>query len=211
MIIKTFPSGPLLTNTYIISCENSKRACVIDCAPFSTEAVVHYLKSNDLTPEKIILTHSHWDHIADVSHLKKHYDLPVYIHEDDVKNLQSPGSDGIPCRVPIEGITPDFFLKEDDLITIGDLTFKIIHTPGHSPGGVCLYNEKQAILISGDTLFAGSIGLINLPTGNPKAMWKSLKKLEILPSKTIVYPGHAEPTTIGDEHWLPNAEKYFGN
>lgn len=211
MIIKKFPSGPIATNTYIISCETSLEACIIDCPPSSAKAVIQYIEENQLVPQKIILTHSHWDHIGDVSFLKKHYNVPVYIHEDDVKNLEIPGSDKIPCRLSIEGVKADFFLKENDLVNVGELNFKVIHTPGHSPGSICLYSKEEKVLISGDTLFKGSMGLINLPTGNPKAMWESLKKLAKLPPETKVYPGHEGSTTIGSEPWLESAEKRFGN
>lgn len=211
MIIKKFPSGPIATNTYIISCDKTRNACIIDCPPSSAKAVIQYIQENQLIPQKIILTHSHWDHIGDVSFLKNHYNIPVYIHENDVKNLELPGSDKIPYRVSIEGVKADFFLNEDDLVNVGELNFKVIHTPGHSPGSICLYSFDDKVLISGDTLFRGSMGLINLPTGNPKAMWESLKKLAKLPPETKVYPGHEGTTTIGSEPWLESAEKRFGN
>jgi glyoxylase-like metal-dependent hydrolase (beta-lactamase superfamily II) len=211
MIIKAIPSGPFETNAYIVVCLNSLTALIIDPAPDSADAIISYLAENNLKPEKILLTHSHWDHIADVASLKKLYDIPVFIHPDDIKNLEIPGSDGLPCWIEIEGVKADGFLNEGDFITCGNLKFNVIHTPGHSPGCICLYEKDEKVLLSGDTLFKGSIGNLSFATARPKKMWESLKKLEKLPGETKVYPGHGPSTTILSESWLGNAEKIFGN
>lgn len=92
---------------------------------------------------------------------------------------------------------------------MGEFEFVIIHTPGHSPGSICLYDPKHQILISGDTLFKGSIGTLSLPTSQPDRMWPSLEKLGALPVETQVYPGHGEKTCIKDERWLKNAKEIF--
>lgn len=211
MIIKAIPSGPFETNAYIISSEDSHLALIIDPAPDSSHSIINYLTENNLKPEKIILTHSHWDHIADTADLKKHYQIPVLIHEEDAGNLEVPGSDGLPCWISIEGVKADGFLQDGDVLSVGNMNFSVIHTPGHTPGGICLYNAQDNVLISGDTLFKGSIGNISFPTARPKLMWESLKKLAKLPPNTVVYPGHGPKTTISSESWLPNAEKIFGN
>jgi glyoxylase-like metal-dependent hydrolase (beta-lactamase superfamily II) len=211
MIIKAIPSGPFETNAYVLGCPDFHLALIIDPAPDSSASIIDYLTKNNLKPEKILLTHSHWDHIADVACLKKHYHIPVLIHEEDAKNLEMPGSDGLPCWISIEGIKADSYLNEGDNINCGNLSFIVIHTPGHSPGCICLYEEKQNVLISGDTLFKGSIGNLSFATARPKKMWESLKKLGKLPPSTKVYPGHGPSTTIGIESWLSNAENFFGN
>ncbi len=211
MIIKAIPSGPFETNAYIISCKETLESAIIDPAPESYPLIVKYLNDNDLKPVKIILTHSHWDHIADVAPLIERYNIPVLIHSEDLQNLEFPGSDGLPCWISFKGVKPDILLCEGDLIAIGKLNFTVIHTPGHTPGGICLYSERERTLISGDTLFKGSIGNISFPTARPKLMWASLKKLEKLPLDTVVYPGHGEKTTIGSESWLSKAEQIFGN
>jgi len=211
MIIKALPSGPFETNAYVVSCEETKSALIIDPAPSSSSSIIKYLAENNLKPEKIVLTHSHWDHIAETAYLKKYYQIPVFIHKDDLENLETPGTDGLPCWITIEGVKPDAFLKEGDEVIVGSFKFIVIHTPGHTPGGICLYEEKEKILISGDTLFKGSIGNISFPTARPKLMWESLKKLAKLPPETNVFPGHGPKTTILLESWLPNAEKIFGN
>jgi|694.fasta_scaffold49778_5 hydroxyacylglutathione hydrolase len=211
MLVQTFPSGPLETNAYVAACAKTKKAAIIDPAPDSFESISEYLDSQHLIPDKILLTHSHWDHIADASFFKKHYAIPVYIHVEDVPNLKEPGADGLPCWIDIEGVIPDGYLQEKDPIDVGMIVFKVLHTPGHTPGSVCLYSEGDAVLFSGDTLFRGSIGKLSFPTSKPNLMWPSLQKLAKLPSNTKVYPGHGADTTIGQESWLPNAQQIFGN
>ena len=182
----------------------------MDPAPDCFKEICSYITENKLVPSKILLTHSHWDHIADTSLFKKHYHLPVYIHALDAPNLQKPGSDLLPCWISIEGVQPDVLIEENSEIQIGaDLKFKVICTPGHTPGGVCFYCEMEHVLFSGDTLFQGTIGNLSFPTARPHLMWESLKKLSLLPSETVVYPGHGPSTTIGKEPWLSRAKEFF--
>ena len=100
-------------------------------------------------------------------------------------------------------------LEDKDKLKVGKVELQVIHTPGHTPGSICLYIPKENVLISGDTLFAGSIGNISFPTSKPKLMWESLKKLSKLTPDTKVLPGHGQSTTIGKEKWLNKAEDYF--
>ena len=209
-MIQSFTSGPFQTNAIVISCDQTRKAAIIDPSPGSMELITGYIEKENLQPEKILLTHSHWDHTADVSKVKKKYSIPVFIHEEDKKNLIFPGADGLPLIVEIEGVEPDHLIKEGDTIMVGQLHLEVIHTPGHSPGGVCFYCSEENILISGDTLFKGSIGNLSLPTSDPDTMWPSLKKLHTLPAETAVYPGHGPTTTIGAENWLPKAKELFG-
>ncbi len=196
MIVKRFSTGPIDTNSYLLICPSSKSAAVIDVGQNSAKELSSYAEKHQLKLEKILLTHSHWDHIADVSHLN----IPVYIHQDDEANVVNPGSDGLPLFIPIQGVKVDHHLKDGEVIDVGDLRIKVIHTPGHTPGGVCFYLEEQKILFSGDTLFQGAIGRMDLPTACPPLkMIESLKKLEVLPRETIVYPGHGDKTTIKQE------------
>jgi len=210
MIIQPFPSGPFETNAYVVACSKTREAAIIDPAPESAEKVIDFITKEDLTPIAMLITHSHWDHIGDAFKLKEHYSIPVYIHSLDVPNLKQPGSDGLPMWIDIRGVVPDKTFSEGDLIKIGTIEFKVIHTPGHTPGGVCFYSEKQSVLLSGDTLFKGSIGNLSFPTSVPNAMWGSLEKLAKLPAQTIVYPGHGPSTTIGKESWLSKAQELFG-
>ncbi|MDR2539340.1 MAG: MBL fold metallo-hydrolase [Chlamydiales bacterium] len=200
MIVKRFLTGPIDTNSYLLICPSSKLTVAIDVGQDSARELSSYVEGNQLILEKILLTHSHWDHIADISLLKNYFDVPVYIHQDDETNVINPGSDGIPLFVPIQGVKIDHYLKDGEIMDVGDLHIQVIHTPGHTPGGVCFYLEKQKILFSGDTLFQGAIGRMDLPTAcSPLTMIKSLKKLEALPQETVVYPGHGDKTTIKQE------------
>lgn len=210
MIVQSFPSGPIETNAYVVACPQTHEAAIVDPAPESADTVISYITKAKLIPKMILLTHSHWDHIADVVPLVKHYSIPVYIHPFDAPNLEKPGSDKLPCWIPMQGIKPTFYLHEGESLTIGKLVFFVIHTPGHSPGSVCFYCPEAAILMSGDTLFRGSIGTLSIPTAQPDLMWGSLDKLATLPSDTVVYPGHGPSTTIGGETWLPKAQEHFG-
>jgi glyoxylase-like metal-dependent hydrolase (beta-lactamase superfamily II) len=106
-------------------------------------------------------------------------------------------------------VKADGFLIEGQKLTVGDLDIEVIHTPGHTPGGVCFYLPKEKVLISGDTLFRGTIGNLNFPTSRPDLMWGSLKKLAALPADTKVYPGHGGSTTIGAEKWIGHAKERF--
>lgn len=210
MNIQAFPSGPFETNAYLVSCPFTKEAAIIDPAPGSFQSIENFLEQHQLTPTKILLTHTHWDHIGDVYPLKEKYSLPVYVHEYDAFNLENPGSDGLPCWIPIEGVIPEHLIKEGEKISVGNLVFEVIETPGHTPGGVCFYSKEKQVLFSGDTLFRGTIGNLSFPTSRPHLMWQSLTKLSALPPQTRVFPGHGPETTIGSEKWLERAEELFG-
>ncbi len=209
MIIFKFPFGPLETNAILIGCTETKKGAVIDPSFGSASSIVQKAAEYQLEIEKILLTHSHWDHFADAHGLKCKTQAPIYIHPLDAKNLEQPGSDGIPIFFPIHPVNPDHFLNEGDILSVGRLQLEVIHSPGHSPGSVCFYLREQKILLSGDTLFQGSIGNLNLPTAQPSQMWNSLNKLAQLPPETHVIPGHGGDTTIGRETWLSRAKEIF--
>ena len=208
--ILTFASGPLATNAYLIVCLETKKVAIVDPAPQVAERLIQVIEQRGFTPTCIILTHTHWDHIADVDPLADHFALPVFVHEEDAYNLISPGSDRIPSWLEIKPRVPDRLLKEGDSIPIGNTMWQVIHTPGHSPGCICLYNAEEKLLLSGDTLFKSSIGNLSFGTSDPARMWPSLKKLAQLPPETKVFPGHGDSTTIGKESWLDHAEDVFG-
>lgn len=210
LVLKAFPSGPFETNAYVVWCDQSKACALVDPAPGSTRAITQFLLQYHLEPKMILLTHSHWDHTADVASLKRQLNVPVYIHALDKDNLVHPGSDGLPMFMPIEGVVPDHLLQDGEKIALGDQVLEVIHTPGHTPGGVCFYDADSGILISGDTLFKGSIGNLSFPTARPDLMWPSLDRLAQLPPETTFYPGHGPKSTIGAENWLPRAKDLFG-
>lgn len=211
MFIQSFPCEPLLTNAYVVACAKTHEAAVIDPAPHSFAKIQNYLASYDLSLKKVLLTHSHWDHIGDVKQFQDNYGVPVYVHPFDAPNLEHPGVDQVPSLLEIPGVKPDVLIEEGDQIPVGELTFHVIHTPGHSAGCVCFYEPEQHVLLSGDTLFRGCIGKICFPTSLPGIMWSSLKKLEQLPPETRIFPGHGPSTTLqAESSWLHDAEKLFG-
>lgn len=209
MIFQKFPSGPLETNAVLLACPQTKIAAVIDPSSGSAVPILRLAETQGLKIKKILLTHSHWDHIADAHLLIQKTGAEIYVHPLDAENLEHPGSDQIPLFFPIRGVRPDCFIQEGDRIFVGDLVCEVIHTPGHSPGSVCFLLRDRNLLFSGDTLFEGSIGSLQLPTAEPLKMWGSLEKLVLLSPDTHVVPGHGEDTTIGKERWLKRAREIF--
>ncbi|MFI5333642.1 MAG: MBL fold metallo-hydrolase [Chlamydiales bacterium] len=209
-IIEVFASGPFNTNTILLGCAKTKKAAVIDVPFDSVEKMVKRIHHHSLAVEKILLTHSHWDHIAEAAALKKNLNVPLYVHVADKDNLEHPGADGLPLLFPFEAAKPDRYVQDGDQVSVGMLEITVIHTPGHTPGSVCYYLAQEKLLISGDTLFRGTIGNVNYPQSRPDLMGDSLKKLAALPPETKVIPGHGESTSIGAESWLADAPKRFG-
>lgn len=203
MIIEKVPAGPFATNAYLVGCEESEVAIIIDPSPKSSVKLMVHANAHGLTVVGIYLTHSHWDHFWDAGKLKREYGLPVWVHSLDEKNLEKPGSDGIPIMGALEGIKADGVLEDGQKVSFGALEFEVIFTPGHSPGGVCFYFKKEKVLFSGDTLFKGTHGNTSFPTSNNEDMQRSLFRLMKLPDDVKVYPGHMEDTTIGQERrWI---------
>lgn len=190
MKIHTVIVGPLETNCYIVEDEKSKEAIVIDPGD-EAEKILNFLAIHPLKVRYIVITHGHWDHVGANWELKEKTKALILIHELDVPMLSITNSP-----------KADRYLVDKDRIDIGDLSFSVLHTPGHTPGGICLYNEKEKVLFSGDTLFAGTCGRTDLPYSSEREMEKSLKKLLKLPAETKVYPGHGPSTTIGNEKSL---------
>jgi hydroxyacylglutathione hydrolase len=209
MLVYKFAFGPLQTNALLLGCSKTRKGAVIDPAPGSAPTLLNQAQLIGLSIEKILLTHSHWDHFADAHLLKETTKAPLYVHSLDALNLKEPGSDGIPLFFPIHPVEPDLFLEEGDHLEVGELRISVIHTPGHSPGGVCFYLFEQNVLFSGDTLFYGTMGALHLPTANSSQMWRSLAKLAKLPPQTKVIPGHGRDTSIGEEGWLDRAREMF--
>lgn len=207
MRIEIFPSGPVQTNTLLLICEVTKEAAVVDPAFGAGELILSFVKNHALRGKKILLTHSHWDHIADLKLVADSWDAEIYVHPDDAGNVESPGSDGLSAPITIESTMPTHLVREGDRITVGKSVWEVIETPGHTPGGICFYDAKEGVLLSGDTLFQHSYGRLDLPTATPTAMIGSLEKLAKLPPSTVVYPGHGPKTTIGEEEWIKNPRK----
>lgn len=188
------------TNCYIVFDEDSKEAIVIDPAG-DVDSIIAMLDILDAHIKYIYITHCHGDHIAGVKSLRERCGGKILIHRYDADGLNNPeislteyiGMD----KIELEA---DSRVDDDDLIHIGNLQFKVIHTPGHTAGGSCLYNEKEKLLFSGDTLFRGTWGRTDLPTSSMESLMNSItEKLLKLPDDTIVYPGHGKATMIKEE------------
>jgi hydroxyacylglutathione hydrolase len=190
--------GPIETRTILAYCPKTFEAILVDPSFYSFHHFHPIIKEKNLDLKGIFLTHSHYDHIVDAAKFRDK-NVAVYVHELDAKNLIAPGADGLRSLKGIEGVLDPILMHEHDTYNFGNIHFVVIHTPGHSPGSVCFYFPEQGILFSGDTLFRGGIGRLDLPTGQPELMGASLEKLKLLPKQTVVYPGHGPKTTIMEE------------
>ncbi len=197
--LETMVLGIVQTNTYIVSNPLSKEAIVVDPSD-DADRIEQYLKANDLVCKGILLTHGHFDHILAVEELKEKTKAPIYAHEAEARLLSDAklnASDHIRKEC---SLTPDVLLKDEETLTLAGFTIKVIHTPGHTAGGVCYYFTGHGVLISGDTLFYEDIGRSDLPTGNHSQLVESIRnKLMCLEDSVRVYPGHGCSTTIGHE------------
>lgn len=197
MIVKRLVLGPLSTNCYIAVDEQTRDSIVIDPAD-NGEVILNTLASLGANLRLVVLTHCHFDHSGAAAMLCEK-GASLVCHEKESGSLSSPsinlsGHFGFPEII----LYPDKTVGEGDEITFGKTSLKVIHTPGHTVGGMCLYGEN--VLFAGDTLFAGSIGRTDFPGGSFETIESSiLKKLYVLPEDTVVYPGHGESTTIGTE------------
>ncbi len=196
-MIKILTVGPLQENTIFIIDEDTKEVVVVDPGA-EGERISRELENYSL--RYILATHGHIDHVGQVGFLKKNLDVPFFMSKKDLFLINN---DIFPGFAQLVGATPcpepDRFLKEGDIISFGRFNLRVIETPGHTPGSVCFYDQENGFVITGDTLFKGSIGRTDLPGGDMKQMENSLKKLMELPDDTDVIPGHGDPTKVGIE------------
>lgn len=188
------------TNCYIVHDEKSKETMVIDPGG-EPDRVMELLDILQANVKYIYLTHCHGDHIAGVNEIKQKKGGKTLIHVEDAESVNNPEINMCPyMNMKPEYIEIDARVNDGDLLHVGDIELKVIHTPGHTKGGSSLYSEKDKMLFSGDTLFKGTWGRTDLPTSDFKDVINSISnKLLILPDSTIVYPGHGEVTTIREE------------
>jgi hydroxyacylglutathione hydrolase len=197
MLIKNIIVGPLGVNCFVIADEKTKKAAVVDPGD-EPDMIMEIIKKNGFIVEYIICTHGHFDHVGAVSDIKKETGANVLIHKEELVIYNAALDMAAFWGYNIDPLPePDIFVKDEDIIDIGDLQFKVLHTPGHSPGGICLYGNN--ILITGDTLFEGSVGRTDFYGGDIEKLKQSFKRLMTLPDDTRVLPGHGPETTIGRE------------
>jgi glyoxylase-like metal-dependent hydrolase (beta-lactamase superfamily II) len=198
MIIKKLAVGPIMANCFIVGCEQTKAAAVIDPGD-EADRILLALADAKLTVKQIINTHGHFDHVGANKRMKAATGAPILIHALDAPMLSMLARSAAAWGMSAENSpAPDRFLDEGDLIEIGSLRLQVIHTPGHTPGGVSLLAD--GCLFVGDTLFAGSVGRTDFPGGDFAALKSSIQqKLFALDDAVKVFTGHGPETTIGEE------------
>lgn len=197
MNIDRLSVGPLQTNCYVISDEKTLDAIVVDPGD-EADKILHVIREKKLKVSMIVCTHAHFDHVGAVSRLKEETGARVALNRDDLDIYDGAQDQAAFWEYRIEAPPePDLFLSDQDKITVGHLNFEVLSTPGHSPGGICLYGE--GVIVSGDTIFAGSVGRTDFYGGNIGELKKSFIEILSLPPLTRILPGHGEESTVAKE------------
>lgn len=194
--------GGYQTNCYVLRKDDSAKDCLIIDPGLEAEELFEFLDEEKLNPVAIILTHGHIDHIAGVGTLRSRFpEIKVYIHNLDAEMLTNPNINlSAMSGMAIVTEAEDVSLKERDVIDLAGVKLLVLHTPGHTPGGISLYSKQAGVVFVGDTLFADSIGRTDFPGGSMSQLMTSVReKLFTLPEQTEVYPGHGPATTITAE------------
>jgi hydroxyacylglutathione hydrolase len=193
--------GPIATNVYVLADDRSKEAIAIDTATPCLSWIADELADRGWTLKLIVTTHGHWDHIGDNAALAKHTNAEIAVHPLDRHRLVHPD----PIWAPFEILpsVPAVELAEAGEVRFGAIRLQVLHTPGHTEGSVCLYAADHGLLFSGDTLFAGGWGRVDLPGGSAEQMSESIARLAAFEDPLSVRPGHGGATTIGRERpWM---------
>jgi glyoxylase-like metal-dependent hydrolase (beta-lactamase superfamily II) len=201
--VKVFIFSPLQENTYIVFNEH-KECIIIDPGfyfPEEKEELQSFIDNNHLIPKMLLNTHCHLDHVFGNKYIAETYGLTLQLHEKEKEVIQMAPASGLMFNMPFDNYQGNFiYLAEGDTILLGEDELRVIHTPGHSPGSICFYCGEQHFIISGDVLFERSIGRTDLPGGDYRTLINSIKqKLFVLPDDVVVYSGHGDETTIGNE------------
>lgn len=200
MNLDTLAVGPLDVNCYIIGHSSTEDVFVVDPGGDSA-AIKNRIEQQDKHLKAVIATHGHFDHVGGVNDLTISGDVPFYIHEAELPMLRAVTAQADQFGLSCPAIkTPPTFLNHGDTLHLGDLDIQVIHTPGHSPGSVCLYFESEEHLMTGDTLFRESVGRTDLPGGNFDALVTSItRRLMTLPDGVTIHPGHGPASTLRHE------------
>ena len=202
MKIDRFILGEFQTNAYVLRAEESAKDCVIIDAGLDSTELVAFLVEGELNPTTLVLTHGHADHIVGLELLHRQFtDMKVYIHQLDAELLADPkGNLSAFAGGAFTADPADVLLDDGDVVEAAGVRLEVLHTPGHTPGGICLYAPEAAVVFVGDTLFADSVGRTDFPGGSMNQLITSIRqKLLDLPDNTVVYPGHGMRTTIARE------------
>lgn len=202
LLIHTFTTGPVMTNSYVVIDPATQSAVIIDAPPDSQEGIAQTLSDAGIAPATLLLTHTHWDHTADAAPLKVRYpEMLIYVHPDDEYRIVEPMRHTVwPLPFTIQPVAADRHLRHGDRFTLGSINFNILHAPGHSEGSIVFHDEANRVAFSGDVLFAGSIGRTDLPGGDFEALMRSIAtRLMPLHDATRILSGHGPETTIGAE------------
>jgi len=193
--------GPVGTNVHLLADARTREAIAIDAAIPSLDWLSGELAARDWTLKLIITTHGHWDHFGENAALAEHTGAPIAVHPLDAYRLTAPTPLWAPFEIP--PCVPAVDLAEGGEIRFGEIRLAVIHTPGHTEGSVCLVAADDGLMFSGDTLFAGGWGRVDLPGASPEQMVESLARLATFEARLAVFPGHGPETTIGRERpWL---------
>ena len=201
MKLINFEAGPIYTNCYIVYDENEKQAVLIDSPPDCTENAVLLAKEKGMEIKAVFLTHSHWDHTMDAAGLQREHGAEIYCHPDDEYRLLDPMEHVVyPIPFEIEALRPDKHFEDGAKIEIGGMEFEIMHSPGHTEGGVVIICHNEKLAFTGDSIFEEGIGRCDLPGGDFPTLMNSIKtKILALPDDYKLYPGHGGPTTVKNE------------
>lgn len=203
MNIDTVVLSDFEANCYCVRKSAKQKECLLIDPGLNPEPLIRFLRANDYHPVAIVLTHGHVDHMGGVESIREYWpQVEVAIHQDDAEMLTNPAlnlsimagtmAQARPAEVLLDFASPYY--------TAAGLRFQVLHTPGHTPGGICLYSAKDEVLFAGDTLFAGSVGRSDFPNGSHETLIEMIKtKLLTLPEQTSVYPGHGPVTTLQQE------------
>jgi glyoxylase-like metal-dependent hydrolase (beta-lactamase superfamily II) len=200
MIVKSLVVGPIETNCFLLADEATGKGTIIDPGGHP-ERILAAAEEMKLEVQCIIATHGHFDHIAGIPGLKERLGCEFLLHESDLFFVQKSKLAALNWGFDIEQVPdPDRYIEDGEIISLGGLKLEVIHTPGHSPGGISLYIREENTLFAGDTLFLQSVGRTDLPYSSAEDLILSIKnRLYTLPDDTVVYTGHGEPTSIGAE------------
>ena len=200
MLVRSFTGGDFAENAYVVTCETTGIAVVVDPGAAASQ-IVDVLREEAVSVQAILLTHAHLDHVEGLGAVRSVTDAPTYLHVAD-----RPMFDDMPAQAAMFGLSsppldpPERELEDGQTVEFGSCVFEVIHTPGHSPGHVILHAEEEELALVGDLVFAGSVGRTDLPGGDYQALFKSIRgHVLTMPDETRLYTGHGPPTTVGRE------------